>query len=98
MKNIGLKKYLNTFRNDADVSFLLANPRKRKIYPIEQVDFITDMGQPVFCVTVGEPKDMDTELIAVCEDDERNIELRYREETGSSDYRQHYINRFMRRR
>lgn len=64
MKNSELKEYLNTFSDDANVVLLLANPMKRKLYEVERVDFITDMGQPVFCVTVGEAKDMDEDMVA----------------------------------
>ena len=74
MKNSELKEYLNTFSDDANVVLLLANPMKRKLYEAERVDFITDMGQPVFCVTVGEAKDMDEDMVAACEEDERNAE------------------------
>lgn len=74
MKNSELKEYLNTFPDDADISLILANPMKRKIYEVERVDCITDMEQPVFCVTVGEAKDMDSDMIAACEEDERNAE------------------------
>ena len=74
MKNIELKEYLNTFSDDANVVLLLANPRKRKLYEVERVDFITDMEQPVFCVTVGEAKDMDEDMVKACEEDERNEE------------------------
>ena len=74
MKNSELKEYLNTFQDDADISLILANPRKRKLYEVERVDFITDIGQPVFCVTVGEAKDMDADMVAAREEDERNAE------------------------
>ena len=74
MKNSELKEYLNTFPDDADISLILENPRKRKPYEVERVDFITDMGQPVFCVTVGEAKDMDEDMVAAGEEDERNAE------------------------
>ena len=74
MKNSELKEYLNMFSNDADVSLILSNPMKRKLYEVERVDFITDMEQPVFCVTVGEAKDMDSDMIAACEEDECNAE------------------------
>ena len=74
MKNSELKEYLNIFPDDANVVILLANPRKRKLYEVERVDFITDIEQPVFCVTVGEAKDMDSDMIAACEEDERNAE------------------------
>ena len=74
MKNSELKEYLNTFSDDANVVLLLENPRKRKLYEVERVDFITDMGQPVFCVTVGEANDMDADMVTACEEDERNAE------------------------
>ena len=74
MKNSELKEYLNTFPDYADISLILANPMKRKLYEVERVDFITDMEQPVFCVTVGEAKDMDEDMAKACEDDERNAE------------------------
>ena len=34
MKNSELKEYLNTFQDDAPISVILANPRKRKRYEI----------------------------------------------------------------
>ena len=74
MKNSELKEYLNTFPDDADISLILANPSKRKLYEVERIDFITDIGQPVFCVTVGEAKDMDEDMVKACEEDERNAE------------------------
>ena len=74
MKNSELKEYLNTFSDDANVVLLLANPMKRKLYEVERVDFITDMEQPVFCVTVGEAKDMDEDMVTACEEDERDAE------------------------
>ena len=74
MKNSELKEYLNTFSDDSDISLILANPMKRKLYEVERVDFITDMEQPVFCVTVGEAKDMDEDMVTACEEDERNAE------------------------
>lgn len=70
MKNSELKEYLNTFPDDAPVSVILANPRKRKLY--ECVD--TGEGQPIFCIDVGEEKDMDDEMVAACEECERDAE------------------------
>ena len=74
MKNCELKEYLNIFPDDANVVMFLANPRKRKLYEVERIDFIMDIGQPVFCVTVGEAKDMDADMVTACEEDERNAE------------------------
>ena len=74
MKNSELKEYLNTFQDDADISLIFANPRKRKLYEVERIDFIMDIGQPVFCVTVGEAKGIDADMVTACEEDERNEE------------------------
>ena len=71
MTNKELKEYLNTFPDDAQVSFILANPRKRKLYENTNTFGITDQGQPVFCIEVGEEKDMDAEMVAACEADEK---------------------------
>ena len=74
MKNCELKEYLNKFPDDADISVILANPRKRKLYELNGVMSIADLGQPVFCIDVGEESDMDEEMIAACEEDERNAD------------------------
>ena len=71
MTNKELKEYLNTFPDDAPVSFILANPRKRKLYENTNTFGITDQGQPVFCIEVGEEKEMDAEMVADCEADEK---------------------------
>lgn len=63
---------MNRFPDDADVSILLANPRKRKHYEVVDVMIVTDIGQPVFLIDVGNEMDMDAEMIAACEEDERN--------------------------
>lgn len=72
LKNSELKEYLNTFPDDAPVSVILANPRKRKLYSLENILYITDQGQPVFCIDVGEEKDMDAEAVTACEECEQN--------------------------
>ena len=74
MKNSELKKYLDMFPDDTEVSMILANPRERKKYELEQVDFITDVGFPVFCITVGAESDMDAEEVAICEECEKEAE------------------------
>lgn len=35
MKNSELKEYLNTFPDDAEVSVIIANPKEKKRYPLE---------------------------------------------------------------
>lgn len=74
MKNCELKECLNKFPDDSEISVILANPRKRKLYKLEGVMSITDLGQPVFCIDVGEESDMDEEMVAACEESERNAE------------------------
>lgn len=70
MKNSELKKYLNGFPDDAPISVILANPRKRKLYEVKDILYIADMGQPVFCIDVEKEKDMDAEMVAVCKESE----------------------------
>lgn len=77
LKNSELKEYLNTFPDDAPISIILANPRKRKLYSLENILYITDQGQPVFCIDVGAEKDMDAEAVTACEEcekGEKNLE------------------------
>ena len=42
MKNGDLKKYLDEFKDDAEVSMVLANPKERKLY--EVVDILVVNG------------------------------------------------------
>ena len=74
MKNSELKEYLNTFPDDAPVSVILANPRKRKLYELVDAFGVTGEWQPIFCIDVGEEKDMDDEMVAACEGDEIDAE------------------------
>lgn len=66
-----LKEYLNTFSDDAPVSVILANPRKRKLYEVDEVMSVTELGQPVFCIEVGKESNMDAEMVAACEESEK---------------------------
>ena len=74
MKNSELKEYLSTFPDDADVSYILANTRERKLYECVNVFGVIDAPNPLFCIDVGKSSDMDAEMVAACEDDERNAE------------------------
>lgn len=42
MKNSELKEYISTFPDDAPVSLILANPRKRKLYKVVNILFVID--------------------------------------------------------
>ena len=74
MRNSELQDYLSAFPDDADVSYLLANPRERKLYECVNVFGVIDAPNPVFCIDVGEAKDMDEDMVKACEEDERNAE------------------------
>lgn len=74
MKNRELKEYLNTFSEDAEISLILANPRERKLYEVVNAFGVTDAPNPMFYIDVGKESDMDAELVATCEEDERNAE------------------------
>lgn len=74
MTNRELKEYLNTFPDDAEIRLILANPRERKLYEVENAFGITDVPNPIFCIDVGKESDMDAELVQACEEDERDAE------------------------
>ena len=72
MKNSELKEYLNTFPDNAPVSVIIANPRKRKLYECVDAFGVTGECQPIFCIDIGEEKDMDAEMVAACEECEQD--------------------------
>lgn len=74
MKNSELKEYANSFPDDASVSIICANPRKRKLYKLEDVMWVTDQGQPLILIDIGEESDMDEETVEVCEEDEKSAD------------------------
>ena len=74
MKNSELKEYLNKFPDDATAGFILANPRRRKLYEIKNILYVTDQAQPIFCINVGEEINMDAAMIAACVEDERSAD------------------------
>lgn len=61
MKNSELKEYLNTFQDDAEISVIIANPKEREKYPLKDYYGITDLGNPVFLLEVGKPKNLEEE-------------------------------------
>lgn len=72
MTNGELKEYLNTFPDDAPISLILANPRERKLYEVNNTFGVTDVPNPTFCIEVRKATDMDAELVEACEEDEKN--------------------------
>lgn len=72
MTNGELKEYLNAFPDDAPISLILANPRERKLYEVNNAFGVTEVPNPTFCIEVGKATDMDAELVEACEEDEKN--------------------------
>lgn len=62
---------IRSMTDEEPVSFILANPRKRKLYENDNTFGITDQGQLVFCIEIGEEKDMDAEMVVACEEGEK---------------------------
>lgn len=73
MNNGELKEYLNGFPDDASLSAILVNPKKRKLYEINKIYIGSDFGHPVFFIDVGKESDMDADMVKACEEDE-NVE------------------------
>ena len=74
MKNSELKEYVNSFPDYAPVSIICANLRKRKLYKLENVIWVTDQGQPLILIDIGKESDMDAEMISACEADEKSTD------------------------
>lgn len=74
MKNSELKEYLNIFPDDALVSIICANPKERKLYELKDVMFVTDQGQPLILIDIGDEADMDEDMVEACEEDESNAD------------------------
>lgn len=70
LSNKELQEYLNRFPDDAPVSVILANPKKRKLYEINKIYIGSDFERPVFIIDVGKESDMDAEMVKTCEEDE----------------------------
>lgn len=74
MKNSELKEYVNSFPDDAPVNIICVNSRKRKLYKLENVMWVTDQGQPLILIDIGKEADMDAEMIAACKEDEKSAD------------------------
>ena len=72
MENRELKEYLAEFADGTQVSVIIANPQKRKVYIPEEIFMIKDekIGKPVLCIQIAEERDMDEEERKAAEEDE----------------------------
>ena len=73
MTNSELKEYLNKFPDDAPVSIVCANPKKRKVYEPKTVIIMTDeeFTYPAFVIEIKNERNMADEERAMCEECER---------------------------
>ena len=75
MSNAELQAYLASFPGIEDVSILLASPKERKLYKCDGLMVITDQEVPVICIEVGESVDMNADMVAVCEECEKESDI-----------------------
>ena len=68
MKNIDVQRYLKQFSDDADISIVIAHPKKRKVYEHEAVLLIADSEVPAFVIAIKRERGMDEEESAACKD------------------------------
>ena len=76
MKNSELKEYLNKFPDDAPVSIVCANPKKRKVYEPKTVIIMTDeeFTYPAFVIEIKNERNMTDEERTMCEECERDAD------------------------
>ena len=75
MSNSELQTYLANYSGKEDVSILLASPKERKLFKCDKVFVITDYENPLICIEVGESVDMDAQMVAVCEECEKENDI-----------------------
>ena len=54
---------MNTFPDDAEISVIIANPKEKQRYPLEDYHDITDLEGPVFLLEVGKPENLEEEKV-----------------------------------
>lgn len=64
-----LIEYLQTFDERQQVVFIVANPKDRKRYPVNEMGCITDMGQPVIILGVAGEEELDEDMGGTEEDE-----------------------------
>ena len=61
MRKSELQAYLKGFRRDGEVAVIVLDSKGRNRYPVRQMMCVTDMGDPVVIIDVGNPGNLDTE-------------------------------------
>ena len=54
-----LIEYLQGYPEDSSVSFIVGDPKDRKLYPVIKIGGITDCENAVLMIEVGKPEDME---------------------------------------
>jgi hypothetical protein len=72
MKNSELKECVNCNPDDESVNIICVNPRKRKLYKLENVIDMTGQGHNVIIIDIGAEVDMDADMVKACEECERD--------------------------
>lgn len=72
MTNKELREYLERFKDEEEVSFVIADPKSRKAYEPEEVFVIFDenISNPYICIGVGQPTNLDEKAQEVARKDE----------------------------
>ena len=73
MTNNELQEYLKGFDGERTVAILIADPKKRVRYKIENAFALTDFDAPVFCLELGREIAFDAEETALAEECEREV-------------------------
>ena len=72
MTNKELREYLERFKDEEEVRFVIADPKSRKAYGPEEVFMIFDenISNPCICIGVGQPPNLDEKAQEVVRKDE----------------------------
>lgn len=72
MTNKELREYLERFKDEEEVNFVIADPKSRKAYGPEEVFMIFDenISNPCICIGVGQPTNLDEKAQEVARKDE----------------------------
>ena len=72
MTNKELREYLERFKDEEEVRFVIADPKSRKAYGPEEVFMIFDenISNPCICIGVGQPTNLDEKAQEVVRKDE----------------------------
>ena len=74
MTNLEVQEYLKKYPDDASVSIIVANTKRRKVYEPKAALILTDAKIPAIVIDIENERKMHDEETAVCEECERDAE------------------------